>query len=62
MVLSDQEKKLRLLQIVFSHEMVKLKLEANPTDEYLQSLKDVYDIERPNAEAEHGFTATLTFT
>jgi hypothetical protein len=62
MPLTDPEKKLRLLNIVVGHEMVKLKLEVNPTDEYLLHLKSVYDIQRPLAETEHGFTATLTFT
>jgi hypothetical protein len=62
MTLSIQEKKLRLLQIVFSHEMIKLKLEVNPTDPDLLHHKAVYDIERPKAETEHGVRATITYT
>lgn len=62
MPLSEQEKKLRLLQIVASHEIAKLRLSANPGDTTLTAMKEILDVERPNAETLYGYTATLTFT
>lgn len=62
MALSEEEKKLRLLQTVVAHEISKLRLAANPTDSNLIAMKAILDTERPNVETQYGYTVTVTFT
>ena len=62
MALSEYEKKIRLLQVVFAHELIKLKALANPSDTDTASAKTVLDAQRPAKQTEYGYTMTLTIT
>lgn len=62
MALSEYEKKMRLLQVVFAHELIKLKALANPSDADTLSAKAILDEQRPAKETEYGYTMSLTIT
>lgn len=62
MALSEYEKKIRLLQVVFAHELIKLKALANPSDTDTADAKAILDTQRPAKQTEYGYTMTLTIT